>query len=72
MRFRYIFPILHLYPSDTVQEYSIPAGMPGLRHKSRHKSDCPRELSRGYPPLRHMDAPARARFRKNKKMASAG
>jgi hypothetical protein len=36
IRFRNVFPALHLYPSDTVQQYPIPVGMRGLRHKPRH------------------------------------
>ena len=36
IRFRRIFPALHLCPSDTQQTHARRAGILGLRHKPRH------------------------------------
>ena len=36
MRVRRILTASRLYPSDTLRQRQIPAGIEGLRHKSRH------------------------------------
>ena len=41
MRFRRVFPALHLYPSDTTRTLPTRAGMRWLRHKSRHSESAP-------------------------------
>jgi hypothetical protein len=49
MRVRRIVPAPHVYPSDSDQHLGIWVGMPGLRHKLRHKDSShpqgPPELS---------------------------
>jgi len=59
-----------LYPSDTGWEHPIRAGIAGLRHKSRHKSQrhndrCSLRLSGGTPP--HPPSCTRA-WRRQKKI----
>ena len=72
MRLWLCFGVCHPFLSNTERSRSRLVGMTRLRHKSRHKPDCPLELSRGYPPRCRMDAPARAQFRKNKNGAGVG
>jgi hypothetical protein len=62
MRFRRIFPALHLYPSDTQQNHARPAGMRGLRHKARHNALRRAIAGSASPPL--LTRPKLDNFRK--------